>query len=128
MSTFGRIVNGSVTDVCMGPDVATAVGQAFAKPYVDGLGGAQEWVIIKAGTVEGSTTGDGVNFAAPPVVAPPAPSVDPMVTLTASVAALAVQVQSIADSVSTLQAAVVAAVPAAAQAVSDQLSQVAHPG
>lgn len=114
--TFGRIVNGSVTDVCMGPDAATATSQAFAAGYVAQFGGPGSWTQIKSGTAEGSTTSDGVNFQAPPAHQPPSPTVDPIVNLTNLVTAL----QASVNTVLTQQAAMQSSMAAAAAASPSQ--------
>lgn len=64
MTTFGRIVSGSVTDVCIGEDVTSALSTYYAPAYVAEFG-AQAWVQIPNGTISGSTTSDGTTFTPP---------------------------------------------------------------
>jgi len=69
-NTYGRIVNGTVTDVCTGLTAAAAAGAAFSAPDIAQYGIAA-WVQIPNGTQEGATTADGVNFTAPVAAARP---------------------------------------------------------
>lgn len=69
MATFGQIVNGTVQNICMGTDVHEALGATYAADVIQSLGGASTWHSLPDGTVEGSTTADGINFTPPPVPA-----------------------------------------------------------
>jgi hypothetical protein len=63
-NTYGRIVNGTVTDVCTGLTAAAAAGAAFEASYIAQYG-ITAWVQIPTGTVEDATTTDNVNFTPP---------------------------------------------------------------